>query len=609
MLPHTDYAILINGSWGCGKTYFWKNMVEPKLKEDKKNLLTPLYASFYGCENIKDVDTQLFFASYPKIKGKLTCKLSTAGCSIFRQAFNKFTKYELPSINLRWFIKKKNTVICFDDLERSNLPFKEILGYINTFVEHEGAKVIILCNEKAIEDKKDLEIYRKMKEKVVGNSLNYQPDYKSVLSTLTDEYKDQKEFYDFLSNNTELILHLFNVSETNNLRALRRAITSLNMVFETIKEGDIAPNKLTEQIIYAVMPTAFELYGHGVEPEWIKKIHNMNFIYLSTFMNLNPPEDVSDDQKYEHKFINRYFNIFDIWDCRKAVNCPPICEFMITGFLDKTSLLEWARELTIIPDENQERINRLTTNPRELTDEEFNTTTSMVLHDVESGNIADIKTYLSLYRVFDWFAKDSLIPGSQDQITEKFKRGLVNAQEAGRLESNRFLESDIEILLKESETEKYQAFCKYILEVNKSIVESQKRNHILELTANLQDNPDAFIEALSGNNGSGFLLKPIFHELDVEKISQQILSLPNALKMRFGSALHERYVRYQPQSEYLTELPALVGIRDAIKYHCDESVKASSVIPMSLCLEQDIVKVLDQTIDRLEKFKNHGENK
>ena len=30
---YTDYAIMINGEWGSGKTYFWNNKVRNKLKE------------------------------------------------------------------------------------------------------------------------------------------------------------------------------------------------------------------------------------------------------------------------------------------------------------------------------------------------------------------------------------------------------------------------------------------------------------------------------------------------------------------------------------------------------------------------------------------------
>ena len=44
----------------------------------------------------------------------------------------------------------KNSILVFDDLERCDCPLNEVLGYINTFVEQEGIKVILIANEKEI---------------------------------------------------------------------------------------------------------------------------------------------------------------------------------------------------------------------------------------------------------------------------------------------------------------------------------------------------------------------------------------------------------------------------------------------------------------------------
>ena len=41
--PYTDYAIMLNGKWGSGKTYFWNNKLRSRLesiKVDGKSTLT-----------------------------------------------------------------------------------------------------------------------------------------------------------------------------------------------------------------------------------------------------------------------------------------------------------------------------------------------------------------------------------------------------------------------------------------------------------------------------------------------------------------------------------------------------------------------------------------
>ena len=38
-------------------------------------------------------------------------------------------------------------MIVFDDLERCSIDITDLLGYINSFVEHEGVKVVVLADE------------------------------------------------------------------------------------------------------------------------------------------------------------------------------------------------------------------------------------------------------------------------------------------------------------------------------------------------------------------------------------------------------------------------------------------------------------------------------
>ena len=48
--PYTDHAIMINGEWGSGKTYFWNNKVKSKIESADIN--GKRYASNPDYENI-----------------------------------------------------------------------------------------------------------------------------------------------------------------------------------------------------------------------------------------------------------------------------------------------------------------------------------------------------------------------------------------------------------------------------------------------------------------------------------------------------------------------------------------------------------------------------
>jgi hypothetical protein len=63
----------------------------------------------------------------------------------------KFLKVEPGDWNIKESLNKfRAKVYVFDDLERCEAPINKVLGYINQFVEHGSAKVIILANEQEI---------------------------------------------------------------------------------------------------------------------------------------------------------------------------------------------------------------------------------------------------------------------------------------------------------------------------------------------------------------------------------------------------------------------------------------------------------------------------
>ena len=149
---------------------------------------------------------------------------------------------------------------------------KEALGYINTFVEHELVKTIILCNEDEIGDPEEKKTWAAMKEKVVGASLTFRPDLDSVFATLIDEHKPRTAFHEFILQNAKQLRTLFERSETHNIRSVRRAMAALAVIFDTLRAGDVNPSDVTTQVLYAVAPAAFELHRWGADPGKLRKL-------------------------------------------------------------------------------------------------------------------------------------------------------------------------------------------------------------------------------------------------------------------------------------------------------------------------------------------------
>ena len=189
--PKMNYAILLDGEWGSGKTYFIKN----KFEKDNKNVI---YIPLYGIKNREDIDKKIYYKILEKNmptqitkskclqKGfKIAKKTGDAIFSITNEVIKKVFNIDVSGIKnitgseiISLFKNISDYIIIFDDLERCEIPINEILGYINEYVEHRNVKCIIVANEEEI------------------NKINYDYNYElKVLSCLNNDidYGDKQE--------------------------------------------------------------------------------------------------------------------------------------------------------------------------------------------------------------------------------------------------------------------------------------------------------------------------------------------------------------------------------------------------------------------------------
>src|SRR4051812_21173704 len=68
--PNTDYAYMLTGKWGSGKTYFWKHIVIPRLSQDagiSDDLVA--YVTLYGMEKPQEIGSAVFGQLHPWLAG------------------------------------------------------------------------------------------------------------------------------------------------------------------------------------------------------------------------------------------------------------------------------------------------------------------------------------------------------------------------------------------------------------------------------------------------------------------------------------------------------------------------------------------------------------
>ena len=282
-----QYAVLLNGAWGSGKTWFVKKYLEKKEDQGKKIC----YVSLNGIAKTSMIDEAIFKSIHP-ILGSKGAKL--AG-QILKGTLKTTIKVDLdgdsksdgsisggiPKIELPDYLKiNDNFILVFDDLERCELKKEEVLGYINYFVEQDNIKTLIVSNEDEIKDNDD---YARKKEKLIGATFSYIEDQDVAITSILQEVGSE-ELRDILILNFELVANTFNQVGYKNLRSFKQTIFDFERFYkkEYFEWKDSFYPEIFEKILRAFL---------------ILSLENKKGIFHKQILNFIPDLDGKSNQK------------------------------------------------------------------------------------------------------------------------------------------------------------------------------------------------------------------------------------------------------------------------------------------------------------------------
>ena len=297
-------AVLLTGSWGCGKTYLI-NKFKEKIDSDERVVLI---ISLFGLESNEAVTKAIkdkIIAEVLNIKDDSDKNDKLSNVNTVLKGVSSIPKVKEfianLSISIHDLIEIKNTmdfwpkqkgkelIFIFDDLERSNIHDVELLGMINEYCENRKIKTIVVANEEKIQSNKDSQDnlkknpkYLELKEKVIQTTLKLIPDFEEVIDNIVSNYVETCDGYkEFLLNNNELLKHVFYESNCNNFRTFKSILVGFERVFKVCKkeyEDNFSEFVYLNDLLYSYSAMSFEeKYGK------FKRIKRRGFVGENSF--------------------------------------------------------------------------------------------------------------------------------------------------------------------------------------------------------------------------------------------------------------------------------------------------------------------------------------
>lgn len=312
--PDPRYALMLKGQWGCGKTYLVNTWIEDVFKNEEKKddvVLEPIRVTLYGMTNTdeitKAIDRQLHPFLYSKAAKIGAGILKIAGKIVLRTDLdfdNDGTKDATLSTSLDSlsFLASKDKeitpgtlkLLVFDDLERSHIPMKQLLGYINYFVEYCGCHVIIVGDETKVDKEDEKKILNDFKEKTVGREFEVIPDIDAAITHFVDEVPR----VEWLCGEQSFIKRVFVASQCDNLRILRQCLYDFKQQYNESDDALLGKDThIIKEILGSFIATYCEYKGKGRKT--VKDLLSGRWSY---FFSKNDSPEKEAIQKMEHRY-------------------------------------------------------------------------------------------------------------------------------------------------------------------------------------------------------------------------------------------------------------------------------------------------------------------
>ena len=265
---NTDYALMINGAWGAGKTYYMQHSIRALLHQCHKK---SLYVSLNGIKSFDEVAAQIVFATRWSYMGKIANsfilpfaakwlpeKTISFICSQLKNLSEK--KSRSSEFHGEYDLTSKDYVIIVDDIERvaetnddkDGKLLMELLGRLFDEFISKGYHVVLVGAESEMKDKTR---FFKAKEKYVRHTIDFVPDIPVVIDSIVVTYYGHARRHARLV--TEFLKSFAMTYHVDNIRTIKRMLDGFVFLASKVKDEALL-SKSANRIMEIFAPTILE---------------------------------------------------------------------------------------------------------------------------------------------------------------------------------------------------------------------------------------------------------------------------------------------------------------------------------------------------------------
>lgn len=559
-----QFAVMISGRWGCGKTYYIENQIAEwgKKKEKARGdsiVLKPIYVSVNGLNNVSSVARKIKAVLHPMLysKGaKAAKKVVLAAMNIAVKSKMDFegdgTGEDLNSLLdaegvLDIFMSdsnsvKGNRILVLDDIERSKIPLDELFGFVNGIVEHSNSKVILICDEEKLIEvakKENLSVeYKDFKEKLVGQTFSLEVDYAGITNVFIEASNSK-----ILQDNRRIITELFVASKCENLRLIRHCLIDIKRFFDQLPKS-IEKNSsykffVTNVVAYLTIASLEDRFGN-------KTVEHYQSYFLS-----------EDDKALVHEIGQKYNGILESYGLYNSVYTIPIkhlVSFVRSGFLTSPDYL--VSQCRMLQSRNLTNWEKLW-NCSRLSNTEFETLLDSEKKRFYNKELGYSFEVVHLAGILLSLERRGLVRLSRNNVVRIAKSNIRDINEKYPDDATRYYLNSQGYEFHESETDEMREIISFSGELYQKRIKKQETDYVAGIWQSMNDNithswlDDKFDEA-TPTRRCPYSMEAIFTQVSPSFLADKLANLSNNAKIEFCQFMIGRY--YLKGSNIIGEL-------------------------------------------------------